>query len=98
MVEKIGKQENLPENIGIIPILKMKKFIFFRLSLFSHVKPFLLSMTSFRYHIFFPKFSLTDSGTVGPQLFTLPKKISKLPHQSAMKSSLVLLCKILTQN
>ena len=29
MVEKIGKQENLPENIGIIPILKMKKFIFF---------------------------------------------------------------------
>ena len=41
MIEKIGKQENLPENMGIIPILKMKKGIFFRLLLFSHVKPFL---------------------------------------------------------
>ena len=29
MIEKIGKQENLPENMGIIPILKMKKVIFF---------------------------------------------------------------------
>ena len=29
MIEKIGKQENLPENMGIIPILKMKKGIFF---------------------------------------------------------------------
>ena len=29
MFEKIGKQENLPENMGIIPILKMKKVIFF---------------------------------------------------------------------
>ena len=38
MIEKIGKQENLPENMGIIPILKMKKVIFFRLSLFSHAK------------------------------------------------------------
>ena len=74
MIEKNGKQEILPENIGIIPILKMKKFIFFRLSLFSHVKPFLLSMTSFRYHIFFPNFSLTESDTVGPQLFTWSKK------------------------
>ena len=27
MVEKIGKQENLPENMGIIPILKMKEVI-----------------------------------------------------------------------
>ena len=29
MIEKIGKQENLPENMGIIPILKMKKSYFF---------------------------------------------------------------------
>ena len=27
IVEKVGKQENLPENMGIIPILKMKKDI-----------------------------------------------------------------------
>ena len=49
MIEKIGKQENLPEDMGIIPILKMRKVIFFRLSLFFHVEPFLLSSTSFRY-------------------------------------------------
>ena len=28
MIEKIGKQENLPEYMGIIPILKMKKVFF----------------------------------------------------------------------
>ena len=83
MFEKIGKQENLPENMGIIQILKMKKLFFFRLSLFFHVKSFLLSTTGFRYHIFFPKFSLTESDTVGPQLFTWSKKFSKLSHQSA---------------
>ena len=83
MIEKIGKQVNLPENMGIIPILKMKKVIFFRLSLFSHAKPFLLSTTSCRYHIFSPKFSLTESDTVGPQLFTYSKKFLKLSHQSA---------------
>ena len=66
MIEKIGKQENLPENMGIIPILKMKKVIFLRPSLFFHFKPFLLSTTSFRYDIFFPKFSLTESDTVAP--------------------------------
>ena len=35
MVEKIGKQENLPENMGIIPILKMKKVIFFFVFFYS---------------------------------------------------------------
>ena len=29
MIGKIGPQENLPENMGIIPILKMKKKLFF---------------------------------------------------------------------
>ena len=82
MIEKNRIQENLPENMSIIPILKIKKLIFLRLSLFSHVKPFLLSTTSFRYHIFFPKFSLTESDTVGPQLFTWTKK-SRRSHQSA---------------
>ena len=81
MIEKIEKKETLPENMGIIPILKMKKVIFFRLSLFFHVKPFLLSTISFRYHIFFPKFSLAESDTVGPQLFTWSKIFSKLSHQ-----------------
>ena len=35
MIEKIGKQENLPENMGIIPILKMKKVIFFFIFFYS---------------------------------------------------------------
>ena len=30
MIEKIGKQENLPQKMGIISILKMKIVIFFR--------------------------------------------------------------------
>ena len=86
--------------------------IFFRLSLFSHAKTFLLSTTSCRYHIFSPKFSLTESDTVGPQLFTCSKKFSKLSHQSAeiiffltlnisdnvVKKVLWLLCKIFTRN
>ena len=29
MIEEIGNQENLPENMGIIPLLKMKKSYFF---------------------------------------------------------------------
>ena len=29
MIEKIGKQENLPQKMGIISILKMKIVIFF---------------------------------------------------------------------
>ena len=67
MVEKIGKQENLPQKMAIISILKMKNVIFFRLLTLFHVKPFLLSTPSFRYPIFFPKFFLTESDTVGPQ-------------------------------
>ena len=31
MIEKIGKQENLPQKMGIISILKMKIVIFFLL-------------------------------------------------------------------
>ena len=53
--------------------LKLKLINMIRLLLFSHAKPFLLSTTSCRYHIFSPKFSLTESDTVGPQLLTWSK-------------------------
>ena len=59
MIEKIGKQESLPENMGIIPILKMKKVIIF------------------------PKFSLTESDTVGPQLCSPGQKNSRNYHIKA---------------
>ena len=42
--------------------IKNEKVIFFRLFLFFPIP------------IFFPKFSLTESDTVGPQLFTWSKK------------------------
>ena len=83
MIEKIGKQENLPENMGIIPILKMKKVIFFRLFLFFRVKPFLLSTTSFRYHIFFLEVFFDGIGYSWSSAVHLVKKILKLSHKSA---------------
>ena len=73
MIEKIGKQENLPQKMGIISILKMKIVIFFRFFIFLHVKTFLFSTPCFRYPIFFLNFFLTESDTVGPQLFTWSK-------------------------
>ena len=82
MIEKIGKQENLPENMGIIPILKMKKVIFFRLSLFSNVKSFLLSTTCFRYHIFFPEIFFDGIGYTWSSAVHLVKNFPKLSHQS----------------
>ena len=74
MIEKIGKQENLPQKMGIISILKMKILIFFRFFIFLHVKTFLFSTPCFRYPIFFLNFFVTESDTVGPQLFTWSKK------------------------
>ena len=82
MIEKIGRQENLPENMRIIPILKMKKFIFF-VFLYSFTLNFFCRRQVSDTIYSFPKFSLTESDTVGPQLLTWSKKILKLSHQSA---------------
>ena len=82
MIEKIGKQENLPENMGIIPILKMKKVFFVFLYSFT-LNRFYCRRLVFDTIYFSRNFSLTESDTVGPQLFTWSKKISKLSHQSA---------------
>ena len=55
MIEKIGKQENLPENMGIISILKMKKNFFFVFR-YSTVGPQLhndnLNIFNFKTYIF----------------------------------------------
>ena len=96
MIEKIGKQENLPQKMGIISILKMKNVIFFRLFIFFHVKPFLLSTPIFRYPIFFPNYFLTKSDTVGPQLFTW-SKIFRNYHIKAPKFVLELNCPLSVQ-
>ena len=77
MIEKIGKQENLPQKMGIISILKMKIVIFFRFFIFLHVKTFLFSTPCFRYPIFFLIF-FDGIGYSWSSAVHLVKKISKL--------------------
>ena len=81
MIEKIGKQENLPQKMGIISILKMKIVIFFRFFIFLHVKTFLFSTPCFRYPIFFLNFFFDGIGYSWSSAVHLVKNFLKLSHQ-----------------